>query len=73
MEYRCNHCNKVYSSYQSLWIHNKKFHNNNIIHHQNNSNYVLNNSTNVLNNSNCIPLSYKCKYCNKSYEKVKTR
>lgn len=29
MHYRCNICNKDYSSYQSLWIHNKKFHNNN--------------------------------------------
>lgn len=26
MEYRCKICNKEYSSYQSLWIHNKKFH-----------------------------------------------
>ena len=26
MEYKCNICNKLYSSYQSLWIHNKKFH-----------------------------------------------
>jgi hypothetical protein len=26
MEYKCNECNKNYSSYQSLWIHNKKFH-----------------------------------------------
>ncbi len=26
MEYKCNNCNKIYSSYQSLWIHNKKFH-----------------------------------------------
>jgi hypothetical protein len=26
MEYICNVCNKKYSSYQSLWIHNKKFH-----------------------------------------------
>ena len=25
-EYRCNICNKTYASYQSLWIHNKKFH-----------------------------------------------
>ena len=28
MEYICNICNKNYSSYQSLWIHNKKYHNN---------------------------------------------
>lgn len=26
MEYKCYICNKNYSSYQSLWIHNKKFH-----------------------------------------------
>ena len=26
MEYKCIKCNKYYSSYQSLWIHNKKFH-----------------------------------------------
>ena len=29
MEYRCKICNKEYSSYQSLWIHNKKFHTSN--------------------------------------------
>ena len=23
----CNICNKIYSSYKSLWNHNKKFHN----------------------------------------------
>jgi len=26
MEYKCKKCDKIYSSYQSLWIHNKKFH-----------------------------------------------
>jgi hypothetical protein len=26
MEYNCNKCNKKYSSYQTLWTHNKKFH-----------------------------------------------
>ena len=26
MEYKCINCNKFYSSYQSLWIHNKKYH-----------------------------------------------
>ena len=25
-DYRCKICEKNYSSYQSLWIHNKKFH-----------------------------------------------
>ena len=39
MEYYCEKCNKVYSSYQSLWIHNKKYHltNNKII--KNNEKY----------------------------------
>jgi hypothetical protein len=27
MEFACNICNKYYSSYKSLWNHNKKFHN----------------------------------------------
>jgi hypothetical protein len=30
MEYTCNDCNKKYYNYQSLWIHNKKYHNNKI-------------------------------------------
>ena len=30
MEYRCKICNKEYSSYQSLWIHNKRYHNPNV-------------------------------------------
>ena len=25
-EYKCNICNKLYKSYQSLWNHNNKFH-----------------------------------------------
>lgn len=28
MEYSCKQCDKNYSSYQSLWIHTKKYHNN---------------------------------------------
>ena len=27
MEHKCNVCNKIYKSYQSLWNHNHKFHN----------------------------------------------
>ena len=26
--YRCDKCNKEYSSYKSLWNHNKNFHSN---------------------------------------------
>jgi hypothetical protein len=28
--FHCKTCNKYYSSYQSLWIHNKKFHHTNV-------------------------------------------
>ena len=47
MEYRCNICKKQYSSYQSLWIHNKKYHttdvsqrNKNVTHHVSNVNII---------------------------------
>ena len=26
-KYKCNHCNKTYSTYKSLWTHNKNHHN----------------------------------------------
>ena len=60
MDYRCTICNKNYKSYQSLWNHNKKFHNNE-------------NTNSPLKFDNC-PLNidksqkiYSCKICNKSY------
>ena len=28
MSYSCDQCNKNYKTYQSIWNHNKKFHNN---------------------------------------------
>ena len=76
MEYKCNECNKQYSSYQSLWIHNKKF------HYNNNKNNILANSGQLLVNSGStfgqllvnsgstsgqVSKDYSCKYCNKKY------
>ena len=62
--FHCNLCKKYYSSYQSLWIHNKKFHTNNVV-----SNVVP-----VISNvvSNVVPISletkkYNCKLCNKEF------
>lgn len=37
--FRCNICDKLYKSYQSLWNHNRKFHNNN-----NNHNVIIQSS-----------------------------
>jgi len=63
MEYKCIQCNKLYSSYQSLWIHNKKY-------HTNNSNIKQITSTNINYESTKI---YNCKYCNKSYDILQSR
>lgn len=40
MVYKCNVCNKDYSSYKSLWNHSKKYHNDN--QHKINKNQHLN-------------------------------
>jgi len=64
-EHKCNICNKIYSSYKTLWTHNK-------IKHKNNINNVPINSNKNPNNSNIIH-NYNCRYCEKTYDKVKTR
>jgi len=67
MEYKCNDCNKTYSGYQSLWIHNKKFHKISVLNNSDSSKIsseiilkcsekVLNNSNNVLKSSESIIL-----------------
>ena len=72
MEYRCNICNKKYSSYQSLWIHNKKFHNNSITNNhekykKHNEKITKNHELQIVDDS----ISYnklQCKYCNKLFK-----
>ena len=61
MQNRCDICNKDYSSYQSLWNHNKRIHNTN--------------NTDCLHDvNNCLPIvdnkliKYTCKICNKTYD-----
>ncbi len=63
MEYRCDKCDKKYSSYQSLWIHNKKFHNNDVVLGGDNvvpcgDNVVQQNKTNQL---------LQCIYCKRYF------
>ena len=52
-KYTCSKCNKLYSSYKSLWNHTKKFHDNL---------NELNNNLTELNNK-----KYLCKYCNRQF------
>ena len=73
MEYKCNICKKDYSSYQSLWIHNKKFHKTNNIH--NVSKCIPSNITTVTNvHTNIQPHdNTECKFCNKKLSNRQSR
>jgi hypothetical protein len=59
-DFHCKKCKKYYSSYQSLWIHNKKFHNKN-----NNTNNNTNNTTDNTTNNTTDIITDKKYYCNK--------
>lgn len=58
MEYKCKICKKDYSSYQSLWIHNKKYHNKNNISKLSNDFKTTSISTSKM---------LTCIYCNKTF------
>ena len=55
--YRCNVCNKNYSSANSLWNHNKKFHTNTVVECC---------TTEVL----CGTTKYACRLCNKKFNDI---
>ncbi len=59
MEFKCDHCNKSYKSYQSRWNHIKRYHCNTLSQNSSNSSES---SSNLLKNTQ---KSLKCKYCNK--------
>ena len=65
-KYICKICNKKYSGYQSLWIHNKKFHNIPIIISNPNNNHT--NNINIVNDK-----KYMCKKCNKEFGRYQHR
>ena len=63
--YRCNKCNKEYSSYKSLWNHNKKFH---LVQKQLYNENITKNITNINENiTKNIIKKFNCKYCNKQF------
>ena len=62
-EYKCNHCNKIYSSYKSRWLHIKKFH----IDVRNSNVTISNPVCNPKVIQNGLPEN-RCKYCNKSFK-----
>jgi len=82
--YTCNICNKQYSSYKSLWNHNKEFHkiNNSKLHissskvvHSNLASSPISNpqsnlTTNELDKKEVL---YSCRYCIKQYSNRQNR
>jgi hypothetical protein len=64
-EFKCNVCNKYYSSKSSLCNHNKKFHINNVI--KSNMNEIKSN-TNVIKSNNDSNKDYICRYCNRIFK-----
>ena len=64
-KYRCNHCNKKYSSVSSLWNHNNKFHKNDII---------LDNPIIIPNHTLIIPgKNYDCRICQRKFNNFQNR
>ena len=61
-EHKCNICNKIYSSYSSLWNHNKNIHKNNITTSTSKVRQKYINNTLEISN-----YEYSCKYCDNKY------
>jgi len=69
-DHKCNICNKLYSSYKTLWTHNKNKHKINITNNLNNSeNNLIKSENNLIKSENNI----NCRYCNKEYHNIKSR
>ena len=66
-QYECKICNKSYASYQSLWIHNKKFHTTVVLKTSGTSEKTSETSENILKKN------YNCRKCNKVFHNIKTR
>ena len=61
--YNCNHCNKTYSCYRSLWGHNKNFHNS-----IKTEKTIIEPKTEIVDTT-----EYNCRICNKTYKYKQTR
>ncbi len=74
-EYKCDHCNKLYSSYKSRWLHIKKYHNNDVTQN------VTNVTSNVTKCNKNVSYTFeketdktnKCKHCDEQFNSRQTR
>ena len=69
-DFNCKPCNKKYKSYQSLWNHTNKFHNDIT---NKTSEIISKPSDNVLKNSDSTSKIYNCRTCSKVFNNIKTR
>lgn len=72
MEYTCDICDKKYTSYQSLWNHNNRYHNNNSLECKHGVNTNVNISSTYRQHSlNTNPQkdesNYSCDFCSKNF------
>ncbi len=68
LDFKCEHCSKLYSSYKSRWLHIKKYHNHNVSQKLANVSIdVSNNVSQKLVNVSKVNL-YKCKNCDNEYK-----
>jgi len=73
-KFRCNLCNKEYSSKSSICNHNKKFHNINLsIYKPNISNKSAYNKPNISLSLALNKPKYNCEFCNKNYLHFQSR
>ena len=68
-DYKCKDCNKGYTSYQSYWNHNKRFHSTNCTVKSENNTIASVNGTKTNDNLK----KYNCRYCSKIYDKKSSR
>ncbi len=67
-KFKCNECNKYYKSYQSLWNHKKKFHQQIPTIHQHNDEIIpTNNPQNIHKQKIKKTEQTECIYCNKQF------
>jgi len=71
----CNICNKIYSSYKSLWNHNKDFHKNKTSNLPQNDSKIPQNDSKIPQNDSKIPQNaskishHTCNSCNKTFNR----
>ena len=70
MEYKCKVCVKEYSSYQSLWIHTKKFHKTPSL---DSHSIVIVGNSNVIENKTEIVDVLSCKFCKRKFKARQNR